>query len=284
MNVPLAHALLPKLLAAGACLAVLAGCSGGSIGDPPSKPLGNQFGPGERLCKLLGPATWYDASNMDSKNCGQPQDHAVYTTGLSVVAIDDYDETGDGAVGNYWVQDPDPACLGKPFSGVTVFAPSFSPPDLRLAENDVIDINGQITEFIGPSGDGKSFKQCRTLPEITGSVSFRFDGNNPLEPVTIPVTDLKTYETGRQWIGMLVKVENIQLAGNGTGSGGRFSAPINVGGGIPAADVPKITNELYDIAGRGPELKDMGAFASVTGIVTYFYGFHISPRSPADFE
>jgi hypothetical protein len=270
---------LPALLALGACLA---GCGGGGIGDPPSKPLADPFGDGERLCQtVVVPATWLDPSDMDGKHCKQPPDHGVFVTGVSIIAIDRYDETGNGAIGNYWVQDPDPLCLGKPYSGVTVFGPTFSPPDLRLAADDVVDINGQITEFLGPASG--TFKGCRTLPEVSGSMSFRFDGNDPIAPTVIPVTDLKSYDTARQWLGMLVKVENIVLNGDPTASGGRYSAAINVGGGIPASDQPKITNELYDILTEGPTLADQAAFSSVTGVVTYFYGFHIVPRSPADF-
>src|SRR5262245_19184179 len=158
---------------------------------------------------------------MDTAPCEQPPDHPVYVTGVTVLAIDRYDETGDGQIGNYWVQDPDPACAGKPYSGVTVFDPSFSPPDLRLANNDVVDMNGQITEFLGPSSS--VFSKCRTLPEISGTLSFRFDGGEPPVPVTIPITDLKSYETGRQWLGMLVRAENVTLSENGQAKGGRYT-------------------------------------------------------------
>ncbi len=138
---------------------------------------------------------------------------------------------------------------------MTVFAPSFSPPDLRLAANDVVDMNGQVTEFLGPAG--ATFKQCRTLPEISGTLSFRFDNSTSPEPVTIPVTDLKSYDTARRWLGMLVRVENVVIGGDPSASGGRYQAPLNVGGGIQLSDVPKITNELYDIQAQGPEMKDM---------------------------
>ena len=277
-----AHPPLPLLLATGAALALLAGCSGGSFGDPPSKPLGNPYGDGERLCNLIQPATWVDPADTDGKNCKPPPDHGVYATGLAILAIDRYDETADGAIGNYYVQDPDPACAGKPYSGVTVFDPSFSPPDLRLANDDVVDMNGQITEFLGPSSS--TFKQCRTLPEISGSLSFRFDGSAPPAPVTIPVTDLKLYDTARQWLGMLVRVENVVLLGDqSSASGGRFSVPLDTGAGA-LPDRPKVTNELFDLVAEGPDLSIPTTFKSVTGVVTYFYGFHLAPRSAADFE
>lgn len=266
-------------IAAGALLALLSAHCTGGVGDQPSTPVGSEYGTTKRLCEIFGEATWEDPANMNNVGCAYPQDRGVHVTGVTIIAIDRFDETGDGAVGNYWVQDP--VCKGKPFSGMTVFAPSFSPPDLRLANNDVVDMNGQATEFPGPSSG--RFPQCRTLPEISGSLSFRFDSDEPPEPVTIDVLDLKVYAKARQWLGMLVKVENISLADNGANSGGRFTAPLNTGAGT-VSDRPRITNELYDIEHEGPELKDGGTFKSVTGVVTYFYGFHLVPRSPADFE
>ena len=263
------------------CLAaalIVAGCDGG-VGDQPTQPAASQYGSTKRLCELIGEATWLEPENDTSTNCAQPADHAIRVSGVAIVAIDRFDETGDGAIGNFWVQDP--VCAGKPYSGMTVFDPSFSPPDLRLATNDVVDLNGQITEFPGPSSS--KFPQCRTLPEITGSMSFRFDGDTPPDPVVIDVLDLKSYETGRQWLGMVVKVENIALGEDGKASSGRFSAGINTGAGS-ASDRPRITNELYDIQNEGPALVEDGTFKSVTGVVTYFYGFHLVPRTSADFE
>ncbi len=36
---------------------------------------------------------------MNGQGCKQPQDRAAYATGVTVLAIDTFDETGDGAVG-----------------------------------------------------------------------------------------------------------------------------------------------------------------------------------------
>ena len=36
-----------------------------------------------------------------------------------------------------------------PFSGLTVFSPSFTPPDLRVFEGDVVDTFGNLIEFLG---------------------------------------------------------------------------------------------------------------------------------------
>ena len=53
---------------------------------------------------------------------------------------------------------------------------------------------------------------------------------------------------------------------------------------MDVGDYPKISNELYDLLNEGPALAQGVKLKSVTGIVTYFYGFKIAPRSPDDFE
>src|SRR5205085_5933834 len=120
------------------------------------------------------------------------------------------DETGAGQTGNIYVQDyPADGELAKPFSGITIFAPAFSPPDLRVFEGDLVDSFGNFTEFLGPSSG--PFGDCKTLPEFNGTLTFRFE-DTPPEPLTV-VADgatterfaaIKGYANARQWLGMLV--------------------------------------------------------------------------------
>ncbi|MBK9263533.1 MAG: hypothetical protein IPM54_27465 [Polyangiaceae bacterium] len=268
-----------------ACMFVLLGtaCSDfgdSGVGDPPSKPAADPCGAGARLADVVGPSTWIKPNDDDSKSCAYPLDKPVSLAGLRIVAIDRYDETGDGATGNYYAQD---ACAAAgPYHGMTIYAPSFSPPDMRLFPGDVVDLLGNLMEFRGPTTG--PFPYCRTLPEIGGTLTFRFELGPDLTAHTIPVSDLKTYESARQWLGMLVRVENVKIAGNPYDSSGRYSAPIDVGGGIPQSDVPSISNELFNLKELGPPLAQGVEFKSVTGIVTYFYGFKIAPRSADDFE
>jgi len=264
-------------------IALATACSGtgdGGTGDPPSKPLVDPCGGGLRMSDIVGSASWVKDNDFDSKNCVYPVDRSVQLRGVRVVAVDRFDETGKGATGNYYVQEAceEPAA----FAGMTVYAPSFSPPNLRLAPGDVVDFIGSLTEFPGPSSS--VFPYCRTLPELAGSMTFRFEEGPDLPAHTIPVSDLKSYATARQWLGMLVRVENLRIADKAYESGGRYSAPIDVGGGISQVDVPSISNELYDMKTEGPALEEGLTFKSVTGVVTYFYGFKIAPRSLADFE
>jgi hypothetical protein len=270
---------VPSIALAGA---ILLGCSGtgdGGTGDPASSPHPDKLGNGALLSEVLGPATWLNEDDQFSDNCAPPLDHNVHVTGLTIVAIDKFDETGKGANGNYYVQDTvvDPPA----FSGITVFAPSFSPPDLRLAPGDVTDASGILQEFLGPSVG--RFGYCKTLPEIGGTMTFRFEAG-PLTPKTIPIEDLKSYPTARQWLGMLIRIESVRVANPPTNSSGRYTADLDVGGGITQVNVPKISNELYDIEAEGPPLNQGMTFSALSGVLTYFYGFKITPRSPDDFE
>jgi hypothetical protein len=264
----------------------LAGCGDGGGGDPPVKPDPSELGHGTPLDKILGPATWEQPGNMEP-NCSYPADEHISSTGLQVVAIDGFDETGSGQVGDVYLQEvsDDPA----PYSGITAFGSSFSPPDLRLFAGDVVDFLGTKEEFKGPSSG--PFSYCETLPELQGTLTFRFDGTTAQKPKTIKTTDLFDYATGRQWLGMLVKVENVNLfAAKSSGScpadlptGCRYEAELVPD--VPTMSTPpSIANELYDIKQRGPNLGAGTHFKSITGVVTYFYEFQIAPRSPEDFE
>ncbi|MFO0551782.1 MAG: hypothetical protein U0271_25575 [Polyangiaceae bacterium] len=290
MTVARAAALL-ALVAAPFAL-VLSGCdqtSDGSTGDPPTTPDPDVLGNGDRLREVIGPATWFEPGNIESAGCKAPSDHQANVTGQTIVAIDRFDETGEGALGNMYIQDyTEPGDSPPPYSGVTVFAPSFTPPDLRLFEGDVVDTFGNVQEFLGPSSG--LFGECKSLPEISGTMTFRFDGHVP-EPLTVVQLNggadrwkpILGYEQARQYLGMLVRIEGVIIAGNPSESKGRLNATIDMGGGISADDVIKISNELYDIKNEGPTLQG-AQFQSVTGILTFFYGFHIAPRSPDDFE
>lgn len=270
------------VLGAAVLVALLAGCEDGYRGDPWVTPIADPYGNGSRLCDVLTDAPWEDLTNSTSQGCQAPTpDHNVYVTGVTLVAIDRFDETGDGATGNFYAQDTTCVRDQKPYAGITVFDPSFSPPDLRLADNDVVDVSGTLQEFVGPSGS--EFSCCRTLPEIAGTLSFRFDGAASPEPVVVKATDLKVYASARKYFGMLIKVEDVKINGTPSSSGGRYTVPIDVGGG-DQTDIPTLDNELYDLQHDGPPLADQETFKSVTGILTYFYSFHIAPRSPLDFE
>jgi hypothetical protein len=269
------------LLAPLALLAVLAaGCSdnGSPGGDLPLIPPANEYGEGRHISSKLGgffgPATWIVPTNLNSIGCAYPINANVATTGVTVTAVDTFDETGDGAIGSVYVQDtvPNPPL----YAGISLYSPSYSPPDLRVFPGNVLDVVGPYQEYGGPTSG--PFPECQTLSQLGGAATFRFDGAVPAA-VEITPDDLNSYDNARQFLGMLVKVTNVSIASAPTMSSGRYSASVVVDSGGNFA----ISNELFDVPG-GITLSQGQAFKSVTGIVTYFYSFQLAPRSIADFE
>lgn len=266
------HSLLAAALALG-----LAACGSpaGAVGDPWSKPIANELGDGARIASVVGPATWL-VPESNPETCQTPADRPAYVTGAVVVAIDEHDETGKGDRNNIYVQDADG--LQNPYSGVMAYRPSFNPPDLHLAIGDVVDLRGKLQEYSG------FFGYCRTIPEMSATMSFRYE-NGPLEPLVVDVTDLKDYAKARQWLGMLVRVENLRLRSDpNDSSSGRYNVDIDAGIAAPDQMIPNISNELYDIKTEGPAMALGQTFKSVTGVLTFAKTVHLAPRSPADFE
>lgn len=264
--------------------------SDGSTGDPPTEPTPGELGDGERLRDVVQPAEWYDPSNQDSVDCAIPQDRHVEITGQVIVAMDRFDETSEGAVGNIYVEDlyaddETPA----PFSGITVFDPAFTPPDLRLFEGDVVDTVGNFQEFPGPTSGPFNF--CASLPEIGGTMTFRFDHGPAIPRTIVPMNggpsrfdEILGYPKARQWLGMLVRIEGVTIAGAPSKDpSGRYTAMIDMGS-VAAEDAIEISNELFDLENEGPPLADGTTFSAVTGVITFFYGFKLAPRSIDDFE
>jgi hypothetical protein len=277
------------LVALGITAAFPLGCANTRMGDPPAPPVMNVCGDGVHISSTLttdingvetpgfyGPAPWFQPSNQMSGDCPYPPSVNVYSTCLTVTAVDTYDETGNGAIGTVYVQDNVPAPAPQ-YAGTSLFDPSFSPPDLRVQPGNVLDITGVYEEFIGPSSF--IFPECETLPQIAGSAVFRFDGEVPA-PVVLNPGDLDSYVGARAYESMLVTVKNVTLTGSLTTSGTRASATVAVPTG---GTIWNISNELFDVGGQFP-LTQGQTFASVTGIVTYFGSFNVAPRSVADFH
>jgi hypothetical protein len=274
-------AALKRGLVAVAAAVLLPACSGtadGGPGDPRATPKASLYGSCPRLPSLQADAPWVDENNTASVGCAYPVDRQVCLSGLTIVAIDKFDETGEGDVGNYYAEET--SLEPVPSSGITVYAPSFNPPDLRLAEDDVTDILGTFQEF---PGTNNRFEGCETLPEIGGAMSLRFEGGE-VAPLLITSLDLVDYKSARTFIGMLVRLENVVIAGNPVpDSKGRFTPVMKVEGldkPLQADDAPRLSNELFDLEAVG--LTNGSKIKSVTGIVTYFYGFKVAPRRLED--
>lgn len=263
---------------------LVAGCSGSQGGDTVTRGDASVTGNGYKLSDLNNPANPTPSPDQD-----------IEVTGLSVLAVDNYDETKDGkSQGDIYVEDlVDPKAttdtLADGWHGVEVFAPSFNPPDLRVAPGDVVDIRGRYQLFAGPSTypfptltvDGGTVQEV--LPELVGgTISLRFEYKVP-DPVTIDVNDLGNYFTGHKWLGMLVKVENVTLAAAGKAdTKGRYSAQLTATVD-KTVGAPTVTNALFDLGDAKLPMAAGTKYKSIVGIVQYFQNYSIAPRSAQDF-
>jgi hypothetical protein len=151
------------LLVIAASLAASIGsvsCGTTSGGDPNSNP-------------GIPPAGGKDKRIKDVSDPGVPnhKDFVAQTqliSGAVVIAIDKFDETADGkSKGTVFVQD-----LGSkdPYSGITLFSPTFSPGNLSIGPGDVLDLNGQYTESAS-IGTTVTFAPGAVLPQISKPVA-----------------------------------------------------------------------------------------------------------------
>jgi hypothetical protein len=208
-------------------------------------------------------------------------------SGAVVIAVDSFDETQNGkGTGTIYVQD-----IGseEPYSGISLFAPSFNPGNLNVSPGDVLDMRGQYQEN-EKIGSTAIFPPGAVLPQIAQPVAtFRYETAVP-KPKDIPITDLTDYAKGRRWIGMLVRVTGAELFRDAENDmNGRVAVDLTpkVAGALnkceaPFPKPPSLTNDLFDVA----SLKlTAGTKPSVLiGVVGFFCNFKLAPRSQADIK
>lgn len=240
-------------------------------GDPPSSseppPPG---GRGQRIHEIADPESPTKAEHGSN----------VSVTGAVVVAVDSYDETHDGkSSGTIFVSD-----LGstEPYSGISLYNPSFVPGNLRVAAGDALDLRGEFQEN---QTIPIEFAPGAFLVQLSNAVgAFRFEANVP-DPIEIELEDLFEYTKGRRWLNMLVRVKDVTLE-KGFGSNGRQTFPLapDTGTGRACTDpfpkAPALVNDLTDL-GALP-LAEGTKVRSLTGVVTFFCNLRIAPRSAAD--
>jgi hypothetical protein len=210
-------------------------------------------------------------------------------SGAVVIAVDAFDETQNGkGTGTVYVQDIG-ANKDTPYSGISLFATTFSPGNLAVAPGDVLDLRGEYQENQQiPSTPPVIFAPGAVLPQIAqATATFRYETQQP-EPIDIDVADLADYTKARRWFGMLVRVRDIVVAKDPfTGATGRVSIdlPPAIQTASTACDTPfpksaSLVNDLFDLAAMG--IKKDTKIASVVGVVGYFCNFKLAPRSKAD--
>ena len=250
----------------GALIAAACSEDGGGT-DPPLPITSNAFGEGRSIASLLDP----DLGRIPKENDN------VQVTGVRVVHVDAFDETGGGQVGNVYLQDA--SLPPGPNRAVLAFDPVYSPPSYRAIERDVVDAEGPFQLF--PRGDA-----VRLLPEIVSAkLVARFDAvGGPLQPVEVPLGDFTSFETGKKWLSTLVTVTNVRVLTLSLPKTGRASIQLDAGVGLEPINLPTINNELFDLGNAGLPIAEGQTIRRVTGLVTLFRNFSIAPRSAADIE
>jgi hypothetical protein len=234
-------------------------------GDPPAPYKPHPLGSGLRIADVQDPKSASYAPNTD-----------VNLTSLAVLWVDSFDETKDGkSLGTVFVQDVGSTA---PYSAISVYQPSFVPSDLRPLPGDVLDFVGPYQEV---ANIGKAqFSPGQTLPQLAKPVgTFRYEYQVPA-PKPIALADLDDYSTGRSWEGMLVTVSDVYAIA-ATSSGGRVT--YTLAPGLDAStnvNTVSMSNEEYDL--KSTDFPPGTHFKSVTGLVTWFFSYHIAPRAPAD--
>jgi len=210
----------------------------------------------------------------------------VAVSGAVVIAVDQFDETRNGrSSGTIYVQD-----LGskEPYSGISLYNPSFVPGNLRVGAGDALDLRGEFQEN---QDLPITFAPGAFLVQLANAIgTFRFETNVP-EPVEIELAELADYAAGSKWLNMLVTVKNVTVTSDAFGSQGRRSyslMPEDPGADTsctaPFPKVPTLVNELTDLDALPPDkaIKKDTVIKSLTGIVTFFCNLHIAPRNAND--
>jgi hypothetical protein len=220
-------------------------------------------------------------------------------TNTVVTWLDKFDETRDGkSAGTLYIRDVGD---NHPFGGIGIYEPNFVPASLDPLPGDVIDFAGPYQEdtSIGTA----VFNPGTFLPQLykpVGNFRYEFASDFPpawVAPQPIGIVDLNenqgsktdaNFDHGRQYMQMVVTVTDVYVSkGTSTpgGQGFRVTYPLGSCSDVTsttcfAATAPQISNELFNLLAT--DYQPGTHFASVTGIVTWFYSFHIAPRTRDD--
>ncbi len=265
-----------RFLPLAAVTAVLAVACSSQSGDPHSIVTPDPLGNGARIRDITDPTLATHPKASPNPVGGVVVNQQTHVTGATVLWNDTFDETGDGkSRGTLFVQDIGPqGDHPTPYSGIGIFSPAYVPADLRVAPGDILDFAGPYQErnSIGSA----HFPVPQVLSQLSGPVgTFRYEYKVP-DPAVITSVDLNAYDTGRKWLGMLVTIKDVTvLGGQLDSSGRRVTYAMSAGTGAGS-----ISNELYDL--KFDKYPAGTQFKSVTGIVTWFYSYHVAPRTPDD--
>ena len=187
----------------------------------------------------------------------------VVVSDVVVSAVDNFDEDGTGRIGNVWVQEPG----GGAWSAVQLYNPVVIPSRARLTPGDIVEAIGTLDEFVLLNDDGTPMDQDGTQTELESASVQKIGETLAPGATTIPEIELTNLVHAEPWENVLVRLENVSV----TGGYDRYDE-LTTEGGVT------IAQDLYTI----PDVAAGTTFRSLSGIVTYFFGFKLLPRGPED--
>jgi hypothetical protein len=222
-------------------------------------------------------------------------------TSTVVVWLDKFDETRDGkSAGTLYIRD---LGVNHVYGGIGIYEPNFVPASLDPLPGDVVDFAGPYQEATAIGKAMFNTSPVRTyLPQLykpVGTFRYEFASDFPpawVQPQTVQLSDLAestkaqdgNFDHARQYMQMLVTVNDVYVGPASSvpgGSGTRITYPLGTCSDVHNASCfpmggVQISNELFDLQptdyAPGTHLK------SVTGIVTWFFSFHIAARTKDD--
>jgi hypothetical protein len=218
-----------------------------------------------------GGMTVYDVQDPAK---AMPEGTLVTLTNVVVTAIDLY----GGTVGSIYVQDP----AGGPYSGVFVYSPTGAG---SIVVGDVVTVSGGAKKEFSLSvvaPDPIDHTVTEISPPMGGTITVTKTGTGtaPTPPVVDPSKLATDAAEAEKWEGVPVTVQNVAVL-----------SPPAAFGNTPATDKRQMTitgglivqSSMTGLGAGDTEYLQNDCFASLTGIVDYFFTYHLQPRVPGDF-
>lgn len=196
--------------------------------------------------------------------------------GAEYVCIQTVGYTGSAVVQDY---------AGGEYSGISLFNPTVVPSNTDIGAGDLVDVIGEYLEFCLAEPDFVATSYCDApdtdrLSQLGGATLTRVGEAVPPEPLQISASDLMTPARAEPYEGVLVRVTDRLTVEPCTPTDSRNRPNCCVGDydryGNLATNAFNITNEYYSI----PE--GTRCISSITGIVSWFFDYSLSPRGPED--
>jgi hypothetical protein len=209
---------------------------------------------------------------QEVQNDAMPVGTAVTLKGVVISAIDLYGSRKGGV----YLQEPE----GGEYSGVFLYLSGTEAADLEVG--DLVDVSGVTKDEFVYQGTGgcPDQEESGTLTELepgegtTVSIAKSGDGTVPTPPVLNPWDLAASEAEAEKWEGVPITFENVRVQSNPYAGGSddtleemRVTGPFSVESSLTAFGDAVAVGDCY---------------ASITGVVDWFYDYSVLPRTAAD--